>query len=74
MNTLLSIVLSTVATSDVGNLLWLFVGVVVVLGIVFFIMRQVAAPAIAYTVLYIVIGIALLMLAMNFFFGMPSRL
>jgi len=53
----------------IATLLYCFVGIVVVLAIVFFIMRTVGAPDIAYKILYVVGAIIVLILAIDFFFG-----
>lgn len=54
---------------DVGGVIWALVGLVVIFCIVLFILRSLAAPAIAFTILYVVAGLLGLLLALNFFFG-----
>lgn len=54
---------------NLGGLLWAFVGLVLVLCIVFFIMRQAGAPAVAYTVLYVIVGVIALLVVIDLFFG-----
>lgn len=55
--------------SNIGNLLFLFLGVCVVFMIVFFIMRAMAMPPMAFTILYVIMGILLLICAIEFFFS-----
>lgn len=58
-----------VSGSSIGTLLLWFVGVLVCFAIVFFIMRQLEAPPIAYKILYVIAGLIALLVAIDFFFG-----
>ena len=49
-----------------GLLLW-FVGVLVCFCIVYFIMNALGAPPMAYTIMYVIAGIIVLLLAIDFF-------
>lgn len=55
--------------NNIGGLLMLFVGVCVCAGIVFFIMRALTLPPMAFTIFYVAMGILLLIVAIDFFFG-----
>jgi hypothetical protein len=58
-----------VVGGSIASLLLLLVGVVVCVAIAVFILRQLAAPSIAYTILYVCVGIIALLIAISFFFG-----
>lgn len=58
-----------ISGGNIGSLLVWFVGVLVCFCIVFFLMKQLEAPPVAYKVLYVLIGILALLLAIDFFFG-----
>lgn len=71
MNTLALIVYG----GGIGSILLWFVGLLVCLCIVYFLMKQLEAPAVAYKILYVLIGIVALLLAIDFFFGgIPRRI
>jgi hypothetical protein len=54
---------------NIADLLFLFVGVLVVLAIVYFIMGQLGAGPMAYKVLWVVVALIVLLVAIEFFFG-----
>jgi len=66
LNTLSTLVLSG---GNIGNLLLWIIGVAIVFAIFWFIIKQLALPPLAYTVLYVIGAIVLLLLVIEFFFG-----
>jgi hypothetical protein len=67
--TTLPLILAYVFSGNIANLLFAFIGLVLVVCIVFFIMRKAGAPEWAYTVFYVVIGIIALLVVIDVFFG-----
>jgi uncharacterized membrane-anchored protein YitT (DUF2179 family) len=69
---MLSLPLAYIVAGNIGSLLMLVVGIVVCVAIVVFIMKQVSAPPMAYTILYVAIAVIVLIVAISFFFGGDS--
>lgn len=63
---MLTVIITT--SSLIGLLIWL-VGIFVVAAIIRFILQQLTAPPFAYTILYVVIALVVLLVAIDFFFG-----
>lgn len=61
-----------ITSGNVGALILWIVGVLVCGAIVYAIMRALAVPAFAYTVLYVIGLLVLLLVAIDFFFGGAS--
>lgn len=55
--------------TGLGGLLVAFVGIVLVIAIVLFIMRQAGAPPVLYTILYVFIAVVALLFVIDYFFG-----
>ena len=54
---------------SIASLLLWFVGILICLCIVYFLMKQLEAPPVAYKILYVLIGVIALLLTIDFFFG-----
>jgi hypothetical protein len=61
--------LALITNGEIKSLAMLFVGVVVCGCIILFILKKLEAPALAYTILYVLAGIILLLVALDFFFA-----